>query len=156
MMSRSTRPGFTLVEVMMVMLLLGVLATIVVPIFAGGSPQKETRDAAFVTSLRKMAQQFAVYEQRAGAFPADRTPAEFPPEMAGLIAPADWQRDTPVGGQWDWDQQNVFGFAAGLSVFQPTQADAQMVEVDRLLDDGDLTTGCFRRRANGYIYILRQ
>lgn len=154
-MRRSRVSGFTLIEIMMVVLMLGVIAAIVIPHFAGGSPQKETRDAAFATSLRKMAQQFALYEQRAGAYPADRAPAEFPPEMAGLIAPGDWQRDTPLGGRWDWDR-NVFGIAAGLSVFQPPQTDARMAEVDRMIDDGDLATGAFRRRVDGYVYVLRQ
>jgi hypothetical protein len=32
--------------------------------------------------------------------------------------------------------------------------DARMIEIDRKIDDGDLNAGRFRRRSQGYIYII--
>ena len=37
----------------------------------------------------------------------------------------------------------------------PTASVAQMTEIDRRIDDGDLSTGNFRARSQGYIWILQ-
>ena len=47
-----------------------------------------------------------------------------------------------------------FGFAAGISVYQPKADAGQMQDIDRLVDDADLSTGSFRSRSNGYIYVV--
>ena len=155
---RAPRPvrrpaGFTLIEVLIVVVILGLLAGIVVPSLSNSA--RDSNRAAFVTNLRTYGQLFALQHQRAGAYPADRTPGVLPPEMAGLIGAADWARPTPLGGGWDWDR-GVFGVAAGVSVYQPDATAADMTAVDRMIDDGNLNTGAFRRRSNGYILIIKE
>jgi prepilin-type N-terminal cleavage/methylation domain-containing protein len=151
--SRGRAGGFTLIEILIVVVILGILAGIVIPQFATASG--DSRNAAFAHSVKLYARLFA-YEQHKGAgWPADRQQGEFPPEMAGKIHPADWARPTPIGGRWDWDRDQ-FGVAAGVSVYQPDRSPAQMVEVDRMIDDGNLTTGAFRQRTDGYVYILAE
>ncbi len=54
-----------------------------------------------------------------------------------------WTEPTPIGGSLDWDF-NQFGFKAGGSVVNPTVDAQQMLEIDRRIDDGDLTRGHFR------------
>jgi type IV pilus assembly protein PilA len=75
--------------------------------------------------------------------------------MAGSILPEDWTRGTPIGGQWDWDN-GAFGVVAGVSVFQPDRTPEEMSDIDRLIDDGNLSTGVFRQRTDGYIFIIQQ
>jgi prepilin-type N-terminal cleavage/methylation domain-containing protein len=53
------------------------------------------------------------------------------------------------------DSIEQFGFTAGISVYKPTVSAAQMQEIDKLIDDGNLGTGIFRSRSNGYIYIIQ-
>ena len=41
-------------------------------------------------------------------------------------------------------------------MYRPNMTDAQMAEIDLMIDDGDLSTGCFRKRGDGFIYIIEQ
>ena len=76
-------------------------------------------------------------------------PFGFPADLKKL----DWTGKTSIGGQWDWDDLQ-FGCVAGASVFQPTAANAQLVDIDKTIDDGNLNTGGFRSRNSGYISII--
>jgi hypothetical protein len=96
---------------------------------------------------------FTYQQHKGGEWPADRTPGEYPPEMAGKIDPQEWARATPIGGRWDWDRDQ-FGVVAGVSVYRPDRPPAQMIEIDRMIDDGNLMSGAFRQRTDGYVYIL--
>ncbi len=53
----------------------------------------------------------------------------------------------------DWDyQQN--GFTAAVSVYQFTASDAQLLDIDRAIDDGVLTTGLFQKASGKAIYVI--
>jgi len=73
--------------------------------------------------------------------------------MAPYLAKMAWFERTPIGGQWDWDN-GQFGFKAGVSVYQPDRTPQEMREIDAMIDDGDLATGGFRSRTDGYISII--
>jgi type IV pilus assembly protein PilA len=140
------------VEVLIVVIILGILAAIVLA--AVGSPNRDANNAAFVGNLKHFARAFTLYQEKYGAFPPDALPGVLPPGMEEFADPQVWANARPLGGQWDWDFQQ-FGFTAGVSVFMPTRTDADMVYVDRLVDDGDLNTGSFQKRAQGYILVLQ-
>ena len=154
-MRRAQRPaaGFTLIELLIVVIILGVLAAIVIASF--GRSQSEASNGTFVSNLRAYANSFAVYAHQKGVYPPDQLQGVHPPQMAGVILAEEWTRPTPIGGQWDWDF-GQFGFTAGLSVYQPDRTPAEMADIDKLIDDGDLNTGVFRQRANGYIFVIQQ
>ena len=59
--------GFTLVEILIVVVILGVLAAIVIPQF--GDANDEARETALLGNLRIMRQQIELYELREGSFP---------------------------------------------------------------------------------------
>lgn len=149
---RNRDRGFTLVEILIVVVILGILAAVAMASF--GSSSRDVGDKTFVSNLRAFAEQFAVYELRNGAWPAEQAAGVTPPEVGLLLDANNWGAGTPIGGQWDWDR-GVFGVTAALSVVAPDRTAAQMVAIDDLIDDGDIATGRFRTRAGGYMYVLR-
>lgn len=145
--------GFTLIEILIVVIILGILASIVIPQFASASG--DSSNATFVHDMKLLGRLITVQQHYSGQWPADRNPGEFPPEMAGKLDPADFAKTTPIGGSWDYDA-DVYGVVAGISVELPDRTPAQMIAIDRMIDDGNLVTGAFRQRTNGYIYILAE
>jgi len=75
--------------------------------------------------------------------------------MSNYLEHIDWAGRTPIGGKWDWDR-GVFGVAAGVSVYQPDLTPAQMRRIDARMDDGNLKSGMFRQRSQGYISIIEE
>lgn len=145
--------GFTLVEILLVVIIIGILAAVALPQFAGIS--RESADKTFASNVKAFANQISVYELQTGAWPAERAAGQTPPEVGLLLDPNNWGSRTPIGGAWDWDY-NVNGVIAAVSVELPDRTAVQMQEIDALLDDGDVTTGRFRQRPNGYMWILRE
>jgi type IV pilus assembly protein PilA len=147
------REGFTLVEIMIVVAIIGLLIAIAVPAFF--QYRRDSENALFVNALRIGADSFRSYMIKHDVYPADRNPAQVPVGMAGYLANMDWTAPTPIGGLWDWDF-NVFGVKAGLSAYLPDRTDAEMAQIDAIIDDGNLSTGDFRKRSQGYIYIIER
>ncbi len=142
--------GFTLVEIMIVVVIIGLLATLAVPAFA--RVRDQSRITTFVSDLRTGAQAFETYAMEQGTWPPDGS-GGVPNVMRNYLSLDKFGGATPLGGQWDWDE-GVFGYTAGLSADFPTADAATFQQVDAAIDDGDLSTGNFRERTNGYIYVL--
>ena len=152
---RRLSQGFALLEIMIVVLIIGLLAAICIPMF-----QKARTDALavrFINDLKKASDAFELYAMENGDYPPDRTPGVIPPGMAEYLPKMDWWAQTVIGGQWDWDfLQYQFGCRAGLSVYRPRWAYTEMLLIDRKIDDGDLSSGMFRKRPAGYVYIIQK
>jgi prepilin-type N-terminal cleavage/methylation domain-containing protein len=154
-MKTTRHAGFTLVEVMMVVGIIGLLAAIALPTFAKARTQ--TRSARFIADLRVAAHAFDTYATFAGDYPPDVGPGQVPVGMDDYLAKVHWSTPTSIGGRWDWDfAQHQFGVRAGVSVYRPNRSDAEMAAIDMKVDDGDLATGMFRKRSQGYIYVLEE
>ncbi len=145
------RRGFTLVEVMIVVAIIGLLAVIALPSLIRA--RQDTQRNAFINDLRIARDAFELFAINRGYFPEDRWPGIIPDGMDEYLTKFRWDEPTPIGGYWDWDN-GQFGFRAGISVFQPDRTPAEMREIDRRIDDGNLSTGAFRQRNSGYIWIL--
>ena len=147
---RRRSAGFTLVEIMIVVVIIGFLASMAIPAFQ--RVRRNVQNTAFANDLRLARNAAEQYIMEVGTYPPDGAagmPSELSPYMPSRINDG----PTPVGGVWDWDYEQ-FGFKAGISVYKPTADAAQMQEVDRLVDDGDLSPGYFRARSQGYIYVI--
>ncbi len=149
----SVRRAFTLVEVLIVVVLLGIVAMAAVP--AVQMRTEDARNQAFVTNLNTAVDSIQRYVTRTETWPGDRTPGELPEGLDELLGEFGWDEPTPIGGQWDWDY-GQFGYHSGVSVYQPDRTRAEMAAVDELFDDGDLDTGAFRARNQGYIRIIHE
>lgn len=102
-----------------------------------------------VRQIRDGAQRYALEH---GAFPPNGIGA-LHPELRGYVPDKLFGTTTPIGGVWDWDyDQN--GFTASISVYQFTATDADLREIDRAFDDGDLTTGSLRKMSDKFVYVV--
>jgi prepilin-type N-terminal cleavage/methylation domain-containing protein len=145
------RQGFTLVELMVVVAVIGLLAAIALPAFA--KVRSSSQNSCFVASLRTAKGAFVQYSFEHGRYPPDVTPGIVPPGMADYLGSFAWTQPTSLGGQWDWDD-GQFGFRAGVSVYQPSAPIEQMKKIDQMIDDGNLASGGFQARSAGYISVI--
>ncbi len=148
------RAAFTLVEIMIVVVIIGLLAAMAIPAFQ--RVQESSRNSRFVSDLRTFAQGFETYATKNGGWPPNAGSGVVPIGMAGEIKDSAWTRaKNSVGGRWNWDFNNS-GFTASISCVNVTASDAQMTAIDAKIDDGDLSTGNFQKVGTRFTYILER
>jgi prepilin-type N-terminal cleavage/methylation domain-containing protein len=150
-----TRTAFTLVEILIVVVILGILAAIVVPKFTGAS--QDAKVGAFITSIKTYADASEYYNAREGSYPADGSSGQVPAGMETYVDEDEWTAGTPLGGVWD-SELNDSGVTAAIGVHFNTgtnPGDSVMILVDERFDNGDLASGSFQKLAGDrYYYIL--
>ena len=143
MKTSSPRPGFTLVEILVVVVILGILAAIVVPQFA--SARVEVEQGAFINDIRIFSDAAQMYHQQTGTFLEDSESGVLPQGFAPYIEAHKWLNGTPVGGAWDVENVD-YGFRCSVGVHfnnGDSPGDTDMTRVDTKYDDGVLSTGSF-------------
>ncbi len=147
--------AFTLVEIMVTVTIISLLAAVSVP--ALQSVKRRTIATTVANDLRTFAGAFDVYAHEMGGWPAETDAGVFPPEMANRINATAWQRPTPFGGQYNWDNNQMHNgarvraaIAISTTATSAVMQDVDLLEaIDRLLDDGNLATGNFLMGADG-------
>lgn len=145
------RQGFTLVEILIVVVILGILAALIVPEFAQASQQ--TKRAAFVTSLKTLANAAEQFTVRTGQTVGDTNSGQLPVDgFEDYIDKLSWVRPTPIGGVWDTEDGQLGVHFNGTG---DTRDDDFMILIDAMFDDGNLETGSFQKSgADRYYYNL--
>ncbi|MCL4211720.1 MAG: type II secretion system GspH family protein [Phycisphaerales bacterium] len=156
--TRFARRGFTLIEILIVVLILAILAAIVIPSF--GTFSKEARQVAFISDARIFGDGILVYMAKSRMNVPNGNTGELPAELEPYIDPAKFAEITPIGGRWDTEADN-FGIFTAVGVHfngdGETQNDDYMLEVDSLFDDRGLFEGNFQKLDDGrYYFILDQ
>jgi len=136
---------------MITVMIIGLLATIALPAFKRA--QENASNSRYAADLHVASSAFEEYAISNRGYPSDTTPGVVPTGMAAYLAKMRWSKQTALGGLWDWDYQ-VFGVKAGVSVYRPSADMVQMQRLDALLDNGNLSTGNFRSRPDGFISII--
>lgn len=137
---RSKR-GFTLVEIMVVVTIIALIASIAIPAFK--QSRQNSLASKTASDFRGFAAAFEVFSMREGYWPDDGLPGGVPNGMEGALNEGAWFASTAIGGNWDYDY-NVFGFTVGVSIDGYTESDDTLLAIDRLIDDGDLSSGRLR------------
>lgn len=108
----------------------------------------------FINDERVAVNAFHMHSAGKGGYPPEAAPGVIPAGMDEDLRGVAWTQPTVLGGRWDWDNRQ-FGYTAGVSVhFGDAMPCADMEEVDRIMDDGNLATGAFRERPGGYINVI--
>ena len=148
--------GFTLVEILIVVVILGILAAIVVPQFATAS--QSATQASFITNVKSFGDATELYRVTYGTYPDDASTGELPLGLDRWIREDDWTAITPIGGSWDSERNDTGGYACAVGVHfngrGTTQEDAFMLQIDETFDDGDLEDGLFRQIADDRFYLI--
>ena len=148
---------------MVTLTIISLLAAMLMPALA--YTKRRTQATAVSNDLRVLAGAFNVYAHEVGSWPAEVDAGVAPPEMAGRIASVLWTRKSPIGGQYNWDSNQVhYGVRykaviaiSGTTAFPFVQDISVLEAIDRAIDDGVLTTGNFRLGANDEpIFIIAQ
>ena len=84
--------GFTLVEILIVVVILGILSATVVPAFGGVTD--DSRQGAFIASINGMVEACDMYRAQNGEYPADTSSGVFPAELASILQTSDFEGGT--------------------------------------------------------------
>ena len=145
------RDGFTLVEVMMVVLIISVLAALAVPVVL--RIQRQAKTTAIVNDFRVFAAAFDAYAHTSGTWPADSAAGVMAAGMSTYLSVPSWGRVTPMGGKYNWESnQTHLGtkLRAAISISSaagaPLTLDVPMlIELESQVDgDNNLLGGSFR------------
>ena len=137
--------GFTLLELLIVTVILGILASLVIGSVSDGA--EDATHMSFIQSGRTLQQAARRYHLETGEHLEAADSGVLPAGFENYVQENRWN-STPLGGVWD-TELGTGGVSVSLGVhFNGTGAtrdDAYMTEVDAIFDDGDLTTGDFRK-----------
>lgn len=153
--------GVGLVELMVVVTIISMIMLAAVPTY--NRIQRKARASTIVNDFRVFASVFQARAHETGSWPAETAVGILPPGISSSdLNTTAWTRVTPIGGQFDWDFNQVHPggtspggrWRAALGINSNATSivllDEELLkEVDRALDDGDLTTGSFRIGGDG-------
>ncbi len=151
------RRGFTLVEILIVVVILGILASVVVANVADSDD--DARRTVFIRNLHHFKQGLSLYQETHGQLPPDTSTGECPPALAEMFDEQNFESFTPIGGRWDIETEDS-GIILAVGVHFDgayDRGDNYMNVVDAACDDGNVTTGNFRRiDAKRYYWVLEE
>lgn len=151
--ANNSKKGFTLIELMIAVVILGVLASIAVPLFS--NYVRNSRAATFASDIRILANAGSQYSLESGWWVPDAPSGEFPEELEGYFSRRKFELGSSLGGQWDFEQDGLGDFTSAVGVDGPAESDEIFAVVDKRIDDGNLSTGLFQKLASDrYYYII--
>ena len=156
-MRQTTRnEGFTLVEIMIVVMIIGLLAAIAIPSFA--KARFNARVSAQINDLRILEDAFQMYAMENKGFPqAIVCVGILPPGMQNYVKGNTWSETTPSGGRYWWKTSAIPLYSNTFCIAIVSAPDTTIMDaVDDKIDDGFVTLGKLRRTGPNYYLILDQ
>jgi type IV pilus assembly protein PilA len=150
--NKPSHSGFTLIELMIVVAIIGVLAAIAVPTYQGFVKRAELTETA--TKLGSFVKAFEIAKQVNGEYPGDTSVPALPQAVGLNINESLWTATTLLGGNWNWEGPDNYSYA-GISIQGATAEEDIIAQLDAIMDNGDLSSGRFRKTPNGrFTFIL--
>lgn len=152
--TRRPKKGFTLIELLVAVVVIGLMAAMAIPTFL--KVTRNSKAAAVASDINTLAKASETYIMESGQWPPDTTTGVFPSELAGYFSARFFETNTPMGGQWDYEQFDS-GVTSAVGVVSPTLPEEDITKVDALIDDGNLATGQFRKIDDDrYFWIIAE
>lgn len=119
---------------MVVVAIISVLAAVSVPSLQ--RIQRKSKVTAIANDFRVFAAAFDTYAQERGSWPAESAAGVFPAGMDQRINRTAWLRKTPMGGQYNWDynQVSLFGTYKATITIAATASAPLPLDVNMLYD----------------------
>lgn len=153
--SKPLATGFTLIELMIVVAIIGLLAAIAMPTYSNFILRSKLTETAL--QLSAFTREFNISKQINGKYPNDVSVGAIPTDAPGLVLDSTtWATPTLLGGNWNWEGPDNHSYA-GISITGSSAEEEDFMQLDAIIDNGDLSSGNFRKTPNGrYTFILEE
>jgi len=144
---------------MMVVVIIGILAALASVAFT--KVRMNAQASAAASDIRTFAGAYEMFAMYEGYWPDDGFPGTIPTGMSEFLKPGQWTAGPGIGDKnevsYDWDCEQSWAWAC-VSIYDPkgTAEEETLVRLDEILDDGNLSTGVFRKYQNGVMYVLEE
>jgi general secretion pathway protein G len=132
------RNGFTLVEIMIVVVIIGLLLTMAIPQFQ--KIRLNAKYSRFMSDVRVFAGAVETLYMESGVKPVDSGTGTIDPALAEYVREGFFTSPSPIGGRWDVESDDS-GISLGVGVDGYTLTRDQLQELDQKYDNGDLSSG---------------
>jgi len=143
------RAGYTLVELVVVVLILGILAAIAAPRLLGVSKQAEA--AGIVSTVNTIFTAVELYAAENGKLPDDTPYGDTPVELEPYMRTGVFGEITALGGYYDWNGVTTGAPVVGVSIRVSDWSDPAVQTlydaIEECADDGGENTGWITRNA---------
>jgi len=153
---RINSKGFTLIEIMIVVAIIGLLAVLAIPAFA--KARRNSRISAQMNDLRILGDAFELYAMEQGNFPpATWVPGLLPLSMNGYVQIKIWSQIAPCGGSYAWKQNTTATGVVRYYISLSGNVDQDIWDqMDQEMDDGNPGTGQLQYGGVDHAYFLDQ
>jgi prepilin-type N-terminal cleavage/methylation domain-containing protein len=162
--ARADHGGFTLVEIMIVVAIIGLLCAIAIP---GISNARTMSQRVYLTEeIKDTAEAFEMYEaDHNGMLPLQSPGSSMVISTAGVVPPgmsvympknSHWTNGSYGTWYWIYWPQAVPGYQAMIYLYNPQMTDADIAFFDQKLDDGNPNTGSIIEYGSGTLVDLIQ
>jgi type II secretory pathway pseudopilin PulG len=149
------RSAFTLVEIIVIVIVIGILAAIAAPKFVGA--QVDTELASTAEDLRAIEYAVSMYYAKHGSYPRDVNRSQAVSVLGEFFKTENpFQKIAPIGGVYDYEgPPNWSPVQISIrSERRGSHSQERAQQLDEYMDNGDLSTGSVRRKGSRTYYII--
>lgn len=152
------RQGFTLVEMVVVVMIIGILALVAVTKMPNLS--NDAKVSSVLTNINVIFNALEVYRSKEGEYPANEQAGAFPADLKDYLHESLFTAPTEIGGCYDWNGPGTGYSHYGISIHKHTLgADTASSDFYQKLekhDDGAAKSGWIRASGKVIYFVLAE